>query len=281
MTNDWPRLAEAVRNRRLALRMSQLDVAHAGGPSDTTVSKIENQTGTNFAAATINKLDRALEWEAGSAARVLGGGDPTPIGYPKGRLTSADLMARLRGVDPSYNPESTVRRRAAPNVPQEDSDEQVLVPKLWLAKLLVLATELDRHRQFAAREILWMDDVEDLEGFSSDLETLLARTRSLIDQVESGVVDSLGGLRSAAYVLQRAGISTLSDLYADDTADKAPTPTDGIAMAPQGDPPSDGEAGTRGTPISEPHGGHAGVGEAKDPLWQEYDETKSQSPQEM
>ncbi|WP_319028490.1 helix-turn-helix transcriptional regulator [Dietzia sp. PP-33] len=118
MTNDWPRLAEAVRNRRLALRMSQLDVAHAGGPSDTTVSKIENQTGKNFAAATVNKLDRALEWEAGSAARVLDGGDPTPLSYPMGRLTSADLMARLRGVDPDFEADPPVRRQPSPNAPK-------------------------------------------------------------------------------------------------------------------------------------------------------------------
>lgn len=50
---------------------------------------------------------------------------------------------------------------------------------------------------------------------------------------------------------------------------------------PPSNSPADGEARTSGTPMSEPHGGHSGVGVAKDPLWQEYDDTKSQSPQEM
>lgn len=80
MTNrptDLDRLARHVKQRREELGLRQDQLKDRGGPSTTTLSKIENATDTP-APVTLRKLDDSLDWERGSAARTLRGGDPTP-----------------------------------------------------------------------------------------------------------------------------------------------------------------------------------------------------------
>ncbi|KXP00855.1 helix-turn-helix domain-containing protein [Tsukamurella pseudospumae] len=67
------RLAGAVKARRGALGLSQLDVAAAGGPSDTTQSKIELTLATKVGPRTLAKYDNALQWPAGRAAAIFSG----------------------------------------------------------------------------------------------------------------------------------------------------------------------------------------------------------------
>ena len=71
------RFGRIVRERREALGMTQDDVTAAGGPSDTTQTRIERAEGSEPTATTRNRFDHALRWEAGSASRVWAGGHPT------------------------------------------------------------------------------------------------------------------------------------------------------------------------------------------------------------
>lgn len=78
MTDQGPeRLAKAVKARRTQLGLAQGDLGGRGGPGVVTVGQIER--GQNRPQGlTLARLDRALEWEPGSAAEVLAGGQPTP-----------------------------------------------------------------------------------------------------------------------------------------------------------------------------------------------------------
>lgn len=191
MSSSHPdRLAQAVVSRRLALGMHSRTALDESTPfSYRVLSDMETGRRENYSANTLLQLDAVLRWRPGSAARVLSGGVPEAV----------------EDVDPDHEGSGA-----------GDTDDQVPVSKVWLAKLLVMANDLDRHRQFAARDILGFEEVPAQDGFSSDLDTLLMRTRSLIDQVEAGVIDSLGSMRSAALVLHRAGIGSMADLYAHD-----------------------------------------------------------------
>ncbi|AZF98784.1 immunity repressor [Gordonia phage Maridalia] len=74
------RLGTLVRQRRAELGLTQKDVHQAGGPTDTTLTKIENGEWTpGNRKNTLRKLDAGLSWTTGSAARVLAGGEPTPL----------------------------------------------------------------------------------------------------------------------------------------------------------------------------------------------------------
>lgn len=74
---EW--LAAAVRTRREELDLSQLDVWQRGGPSNTTLTEIENGRTSNLTRTTARKLDAALQWAPGSAKAVWAGGEPTPL----------------------------------------------------------------------------------------------------------------------------------------------------------------------------------------------------------
>lgn len=70
------RLGRYVLARREDLGLSQEDIAAAGGPSTTTLSKLELGKSKEPIARTLRLLDKALFWEPGSAENVLRGGEP-------------------------------------------------------------------------------------------------------------------------------------------------------------------------------------------------------------
>jgi transcriptional regulator with XRE-family HTH domain len=72
-------LGDAVRERRLRLGLTQRQAAEACGVSDRTFIRIEKGTSPLARDLTLSRLDEGLEWEPGSAQRVLDGGEPTPI----------------------------------------------------------------------------------------------------------------------------------------------------------------------------------------------------------
>lgn len=96
--------------------------------------------------------------------------------------------------------------------------------------------------------------------------------RPFAEDLPDGVDDLTPKEREAAVYMLRVLVQQRRELNHHEDQD---------TQDPPSNPPADGEARTSGAPMSESHGGHSGVGVAKDPLWQEYDETKSQSPQEM
>lgn len=92
MSTNTHALAEAVRARRADLGLTHDDVATAGGPSDTTLSNLEQGRLSTVANVTLRRLDTALQWEQGSAARVLAGGSPRPIDEtPRGLADYTDV----------------------------------------------------------------------------------------------------------------------------------------------------------------------------------------------
>ncbi len=73
-------LGKYVRERRAKLGMTQADVTAAGGPSDTTLTGIENGTAASVSPATLRKLDRGLNWPPSSAKQLYAGETPLPVG---------------------------------------------------------------------------------------------------------------------------------------------------------------------------------------------------------
>jgi transcriptional regulator with XRE-family HTH domain len=79
MESGLPRFGAIVAARRASLGRTRDRIAELGGPSDTTLANLEAGTGRVPSPATLVKLDTALDWAPGSAARTLAGGEPTPL----------------------------------------------------------------------------------------------------------------------------------------------------------------------------------------------------------
>lgn len=73
------RFGQFVYKRRRLLNLTQDEVTAAGGPSDAAQTRAENGTGPDPSIETLRKLDVALRWVPGSAARTLDGGVPDPV----------------------------------------------------------------------------------------------------------------------------------------------------------------------------------------------------------
>jgi hypothetical protein len=68
------RLADAIRERRAALGLTQRDVVAAGGPALSTLRQIEAaKSPGGLGRGTTLGLDRALRWPPGTAAALLAG----------------------------------------------------------------------------------------------------------------------------------------------------------------------------------------------------------------
>lgn len=81
-TNDPQAFGAVVKARREELGLSQLDVWQSGGPSNTTLTTIENGRAAKLPPATAKKLDAALLWRPGSALRLWREGAP-PVPFNK------------------------------------------------------------------------------------------------------------------------------------------------------------------------------------------------------
>lgn len=73
------RFGAIVNKRRRELGLSLDDVAARGGPSQVTVSNIEQGSTNRPHFATFTKLDEVLRWQTGSAARAFDGQEPEPL----------------------------------------------------------------------------------------------------------------------------------------------------------------------------------------------------------
>jgi transcriptional regulator with XRE-family HTH domain len=80
MTNDWDRLAGAIRKRRQVLGMTQQQLADAAGVARTTIKNLEGaRQPAARPPASLPAVENALGWTLGSARAILGGGEPAPI----------------------------------------------------------------------------------------------------------------------------------------------------------------------------------------------------------
>lgn len=84
------RLGQIVKERREELGVSQKQLLDRGGPSNSTLTKIEQGRADTISNATMRKIDRALDWEFGSAQEVLAGGDPTVSGERRYRTSGGE-----------------------------------------------------------------------------------------------------------------------------------------------------------------------------------------------
>lgn len=103
MSSNAQHLGEHVLRRRAQLEASQLDIHGNGGPSNTTLTQIENGLLNDLTRTTAKKLDEGLLWEPGSARRVWEGGEPTPLGprrrdeqWLRERIDEAEISAAVR-----------------------------------------------------------------------------------------------------------------------------------------------------------------------------------------
>lgn len=87
-------LADAVTTRRRALGLTRIGLHEAGGPSDSTMSRIENPTVSTAypRPSTLDRLDTALRWKPGSAAGCLDLREPVPV---------EDVEAPVVAIDPA------------------------------------------------------------------------------------------------------------------------------------------------------------------------------------
>jgi len=106
MTSDLQNLADHVKARRADKDWTQLDVYNQGGPSNSTLTAVEDARTPEPSRSTLRKLDAGLQWEPGSAKAALAGEAPAALG---------DALRR----DVENAPENSPRLRAA-------SDEEVL-----------------------------------------------------------------------------------------------------------------------------------------------------------
>lgn len=126
VTDQWSRLAYIVAKRRRELGLSQDAIRRAGGPSDVVLSRIEADEEPRPRDDTINKLDKPLQWEPGSARSVLAGGDAVPVGrYVNLREVDLDaLLSELRRRVLSPGEQSAVPGSFADLYPQWGHDPQ-------------------------------------------------------------------------------------------------------------------------------------------------------------
>lgn len=79
MSTKAERFGKRVQDRREQLGRSQIEVWQRGGPSNTTLTAIENGR-TSLTKATARKLDAGLDWEEGSAWGTWHDGtEPVPL----------------------------------------------------------------------------------------------------------------------------------------------------------------------------------------------------------
>lgn len=110
-TNPAQRLADAVLARRRELDMTQLEVWNAGGPSNSTLTKIENGDLTTLTRKTARSLDTGLRWEPGSARDLYEKGLP-PLPVSAGTRPDRAGAARLRAIIAAANDVDDDTRRA-------------------------------------------------------------------------------------------------------------------------------------------------------------------------
>lgn len=71
------RLAQYLERRIVALTLEYAEVCRRAGISDETLGKIRK--GHKARGSTYSKLERALEWQQGSIASILNGGEPAEV----------------------------------------------------------------------------------------------------------------------------------------------------------------------------------------------------------
>lgn len=95
MTRDWKRLGLAIKARREELGMpTQQALADAAGVTRQSAQSLESGKQRSRMPATIGRVEKALGWEPGTAARILSGEDTSPQNRETARLADG-MPARI------------------------------------------------------------------------------------------------------------------------------------------------------------------------------------------
>jgi transcriptional regulator with XRE-family HTH domain len=73
---NWSRLGQLIKERRVDLGLTQAEVSSAGGPSPATLYLLEHGRREFYRPQILRRLERALNWRAGSVNKVLTGDQP-------------------------------------------------------------------------------------------------------------------------------------------------------------------------------------------------------------
>ena len=106
---QWARLAEAMRERRTAMKLSVRAAAQRAGIDRSTWDSAE-RTVRQLSRHLWPAVEETLGWKAGSVAAVLGGGDPDAVNVPQARSGDglADEIERIRKMT-SISPADRIR----------------------------------------------------------------------------------------------------------------------------------------------------------------------------
>ncbi|WP_411815538.1 helix-turn-helix domain-containing protein [Gordonia sp. SND2] len=251
MANDVARLGAAIAERRRQLGLSQIEVWQRGGPSNSTLTRIENGLGDPPSSATLRKLDVALDWQSGSAARALDGGDPVARPQATDHLTQMAKDATNAAATPLQSlaaevQQSLLRNMSVATTPRARSSAAGTRPTTFgdLEGLHARIEELTPER--AALVSRFVDDlivrqendeinratvekvteVPVFDATGEDVVAAMRRAENLLDTSffdayapARATAESINNFASVAYLVTRR-LRSLADLLADDETDR-------------------------------------------------------------
>lgn len=98
----WQRVGQQVRSRRLALRLTQFQLATAAATSEPTVRALERGRRVSYMQSTITGVCAALGWTADSIDRLLRGDQPLEVVGITGQFRPAadpEVLRRLEAIE--------------------------------------------------------------------------------------------------------------------------------------------------------------------------------------
>lgn len=167
-------LGDHVKRRREELHLSQIQVGQIGGPSTTTLSKLEQGEATSWPApSTIRKLEQALEWRPGTVQRIRDGGEPVPVSRAQiisalSRRTEQSIDVLWRNHDDIEVTLTQLRERLAETQAAADEARQ---------RALQLTLEIST---LESKRYAIMEQLRDAMRASGTLTELSARDRSSV-----------------------------------------------------------------------------------------------------
>lgn len=109
MNADWARLANAIKRRREALGLTQVQLADLASVTDTTIRNLEGGRAFKRPPASLPAVEHGLGWAPGSARAILAGGEPTlRDGAPVDAPAKAEPPGALAGLPASVLDELAV-----------------------------------------------------------------------------------------------------------------------------------------------------------------------------
>ncbi|MER6635883.1 helix-turn-helix transcriptional regulator [Streptomyces microflavus] len=134
MSEDWTRLSAAIRTARKARGWTQHQLAEKAGIGFSTVQRLEGGAPFTRRPPSLDRIERALGWQLGSADAVLAGGDPEPTG-------SVDAAAPREAGDIGAPPAKRLPRRIEHELASgEVLDTEVLQLGNSRVRMIIVAT---------------------------------------------------------------------------------------------------------------------------------------------